>query len=231
MFSYQNSNRGSNSLYFNNTTAQSDASNLPVLYRMSNRKYSEQQTRYGLHSKLDYRLSNNHSLQWYNAYMDFANAQVRDIRSIDLSIGYNPSAGDYNLSYDTRFRWTHQTIFNSTLDGRHTFADDKLTLNWSAVYSKAFNEIPDNASVYTGTTMRSGVENPVSVTTLGGALRCWEHNSDEDMAGYLHFSYLLNRVEVSTGTLYRDKQRSNFFNQYDFRPYEESKKLSKFIII
>ncbi|OAV65157.1 Colicin I receptor precursor [Bacteroidales bacterium Barb6XT] len=34
-FSYQNSDRGSNSLYFNNTTAQSDASNLPVLYRMS----------------------------------------------------------------------------------------------------------------------------------------------------------------------------------------------------
>jgi TonB-dependent receptor len=224
--SAQNSYRGSNSLYFDSGTAQSDASNLPVLTGMSNRTYSEQQTRYGLHAKIDYRFSNNHTLQWYNAYMDFANAQVRDIRKVDLSIGYNPAAGDYNVSYDTRFRWTHQTIFNSTLKGTHTFLS-KWKADWSAVYSKAFNEMPDNATVYTGTTVRSGMESLLSVVTLGGASRRWEHNSDEDKAGYLNLSYPIERpgilLELSGGGLYRDKQRANFFNQYDFRPYDETK--------
>jgi TonB-dependent receptor len=226
-FSYQNSYRGSNSLYFDSGTTQSDASNLPVLSAMNDRKYSEQQTRYGLHAKLDYRLSENHSLQWYNAYMDFANTQVRDIRKVDLSIGYNPAAGDYNLSYSTRFRWTHQTILNSTLAGKHDFLSRKLKIGWSAVYSKALNEEPDNATVYTGTTVRSGTENPISVVTLGGASRRWEHNSDEDKAVYGTISYapeLENlTLDLSTGGLYRDKQRVNFFNQYDFRPYDETK--------
>ena len=75
--SFQNSYRGSNSLYFNNNTATSDASNLPVLTSKNERIYSERQTRYGLHAKFDYRFSPLHKLQWYNAYMDFANAQVR----------------------------------------------------------------------------------------------------------------------------------------------------------
>lgn len=226
-FSYQNSYRGSNSLYFTHETARSDASNLPVLTSMDNREYSEQQTRYGLHTKLDYRFSGKHSLQWYNAYMDFANSQVRDVRKTDLSIGYNPEEGDYNLSYNTRFRWTHQTIFNSTLSGTHAFGSGKLKLNWSAVYSKAFNEIPDNATVYTVSTVRAGNENPPSVVTLGGASRRWEHNDDEDKAAYLNAAYpfdIANTVwEISAGGLFRDKQRTNFFNQYEFRPYDETK--------
>lgn len=224
--SYQNSYRGSNSLYFSSSTATSDASNLPVLTNMNNRTYSEQQTRLGLHSLLDYRFSKNHKLQWYNAYMVFTNAQVRDARITDFSIGYNPSQEDYNLSFNTRFRWTQQDIFTSTMKGLHYFG--RFNIDWSAVYSKAHNEVPDNSTVYTVTTVRSGIENPISVTTLGGADRRWEHNSDEDKAGYLNLKYndvaiYGAKVDLSAGGLYRDKQRTNFFNQYDFRPLDESK--------
>lgn len=225
--SYQNSYRGSNSLYYVNSTATSDASNLPILTDENNRTYSERQTRYGVHAKLDYRFPAQHRLQWYNAYMDFTGAQVRDNASVNLTTGYNPSQGDYNVSFDTRFRVNRQQIFNSTLKGSHGLAADRLKIDWSAVYSKAFNKTPDNSSVYTVTTVRNHVQNPVSVVTLGGAERRWEHNSDEDRAGYLHAVYTVAagraKIEISAGGLYRDKQRVNFFNQYDFRPYDESK--------
>lgn len=225
--SFQNSYRGSNSLYFESATATSDASNLPVLTVKNDRTYSEQQMRYGLHAKFDYRLAANHQLQWYNAYMYFENSQVRDMHKTDLSIGYDPEAGDYNLSFDTRFRLTRQHIYNSTLKGFHQFARDRFKIDWSAVYSQAYNEQPDNSSVHTVSTVRGGRQNSVSVTTLGGADRRWEHNSDRDWAGYLNLSYHLKAgdgtVDLYAGGLFRDKQRANFFNQYDFRPYDESK--------
>jgi hypothetical protein len=61
---YQNSLRGSNSTYFSFNTATSDASNLPVLSSLNNRTFSEEQTRAGLHGKLDYRFSENHKLSY-----------------------------------------------------------------------------------------------------------------------------------------------------------------------
>ncbi|MDR1682973.1 MAG: TonB-dependent receptor [Candidatus Symbiothrix sp.] len=227
--SFQNSYRGSNSLLFNNSTATSDASNLPVLTGKNDRTYSEQQTRYGLHAKLDYRFSPLHKLQWYNAYMDFVNAQVRDNTKTELNIGYDPENGDYNLGFDTRFRLTHRQILNSTLKGTHYFLkNETLKIDWSAVYSQAFNEVPDNCSVYTSTRVRDGKMGSISVvTTPYGSERRWEHNSDRDLAGYFNLLYTLlsdqMKLDFSAGGMYRDKQRSNFYNNYLMLPYDESK--------
>jgi TonB-dependent receptor len=67
----------------------------------------------------------------------------------------------------------------------------------------------------------------VSVVTLGGADRRWEHNTDNDRAAYLNIVYGVAagkiKMDIFAGGLYRDKQRANFYNQYDFRPYDESK--------
>lgn len=223
---YQNSLRGSNSTYYSFTTATSDASNLPVITDLDRRTYSEEQTRAGLHGKLDYRLSENHKLQFYSAWLDFKTYQVRDEHKTDLSVGYDPDNNNYNLGYDRRFRYTHQRIFNNTLKGEHTLSK-RFAMDWSAVYSKATNEVPDNSEVHVASTVRNGVENPKSVVVLGGAERRWEHNSDEDKAGYMNFRYKSGidamPVVVSAGGMYRDKQRSNFFNEYQFRPLDESK--------
>ncbi|MDR0507671.1 MAG: TonB-dependent receptor [Dysgonamonadaceae bacterium] len=227
--SFQNSYRGSNSLYFSNTTATSDASNLPVLTNKNNRTYSEQQKRYGLHAKLDFRFSPLHKLQWYNALMDFSNMQVRDNEKTELNIGYDPENGDYNLGFDTRFRLTHQQIINSTLKGIHYFLkNEALKIDWSAVYSKAYNEIPDNSSVYTSARVKDWKINSVSVvTTPYGAERRWEHNDDKDLAGYFNANYMLlsdrMKMDFSAGGMYRDKHRTSFYNSYLFLPYDESK--------
>jgi len=54
-----------------------------------------------------------------------------------------------------------------------------------------------------------------------------EHNSDKDWAGYLNLLYALGsdnaKIDFSTGGLYRDKQRTNFYNAYLFLPYDEDK--------
>ncbi|MXV16561.1 TonB-dependent receptor [Hufsiella ginkgonis] len=224
---YQNSLRGSNGTYFSFNTATSDASNLPVLTNRSYRTFSEEQTRAGLHGKLDYRLSENHKLQFYGAFLDFGTYQVRDDRRTDLSVGYDPENNNYNLSYNRRFRYTHQQISNNTLKGDHSFFGKRFAIDWSAVYSKATNEVPDNSQVHMASTVRKGVENPKSVVVLGGAERRWEHNSDEDKAGYLNFRYSFGSesmpVIISAGGMYRDKQRTNFFNEYQFRPLDDSK--------
>ncbi|MDR3367282.1 MAG: outer membrane beta-barrel protein [Prevotellaceae bacterium] len=227
--SCRRSYRGSNSAYYGAATATSDASNLPVLTDKNDRTYSEQHTRYGLHAKLDYRFGPRHRLMWYNAYMDFGEVQVRDNRKTDLIIGYNPAQGDYNLAFDTRFRLNRQRIASSTLRGDHRPGSGALRVGWAAAYSGAFNETPDNTSIHTQATVKSGAETLTSVVTLGGADRRWERNADEDWAGYLNLAYTLAAgergvaAELAAGALYRDKRRSSFFNQYDFRPYDAGK--------
>lgn len=218
---YQNSLRGSNSKYFSSGVSTSDASNSVQISNLDNRTFSEEQTRAGLHTKLDYRFSQDHKLEFYSAFLDFKTYQVRDERNTDLSVGYDPANNSYNLTYDTRFRYTHQQILSNTLKGDHKFGD-RFSMDWSAVYSKATNEVPDNSELHLASNVTKGVESPKAVVVLGGEDVKWEHNSDEDKAGYLNFRYKLGDedmpIVISAGGMYRDKQRTTYFTSYDLRP-------------
>lgn len=163
------------------------------------RDYSAQQTRAGVHAKLDYHINSNNKLTWYNGYMDMSEAEVRE--------GHDDKEGS------VRMKWNHQYIVNSTLKGEHAFLDDDaLRLSWSAVASKAYSETPDNAEIYMQGT---------HVQTSGAARRRWEHNSDRDLAGYLDLDYKLKLdggsvFDFSLGGMFRDKKRDSFFNEYTF---------------
>ncbi|CCH55139.1 TonB-dependent receptor plug [Fibrisoma limi BUZ 3] len=215
--SYQNTYRGSNSLFFDFETV--DTLRGVTLTEQNERLYSEQQTRYGIHAKLDYRLSPRHKLQWYNAFMSLTNAQVRDTKSTQLTIGgYDLELGNATLGYSTRSRLTKQQIYTSTLQGEHKLQDN-LRLQWSAVYSEATNDVPDNTTIPLLGERKNNVE---TRTTVGNATRRWEHNSDRDLAGYLNLTYTTSiagvAVDWMAGGLYRDKQRANFYNNYQLRP-------------
>jgi outer membrane receptor protein involved in Fe transport len=175
---------------------------------ITHRYFSEQQSRMGFHAKFDYNLDKNNKLVWYNAYMNFSEAQVRDAES--------------RTSQTTRMLWNQQQILNSTLKGLHKLANNRLQLDWSAVYAKALNETPDNTQI--NVTIVNGL---YRIAQDVGALRRWEHNSDEDKAGYLNMKYFINtgksQIELSTGGLYRDKIRNSYFNEYLFRPFDENK--------
>lgn len=189
--SYLNTYRGKESqLYY-----QPGTSHNGIEYR----NYSAQQTRIGAHAKLDYHITPQHKLTWYNGYMDMSEAEVRD--------------GQDDKERAVRMKYNHQYIINSTLKGEHYFLEDNvLKLNWSAVLSKAYSETPDNAEIFLQGS---------HVSTSGAATRRWEHNSDRDKAGYIDLSYkwkLMNgsAFDFSVGGMYRDKKRDSFFNEYTF---------------
>jgi len=215
--SYQNTYRGSNSLFFDSETV--DTLRGETLTKMNERQYSEQQTRYGLHSKIDYGFNARHKIQFYNAFMNLTNVQVRDVKSTQLTIGgYDPVLGNATLGYSTRSRLIRQQIFNSTLQGKHQLTE-KLGLQWSAVYSKATNEVPDNVTVPLLGIRKNFLD---TKTTVGDASRRWEHNSDRDISAYLNLTYVQPlgdmQLEYMAGGLFRDKVRTNFYNNYQLRP-------------
>lgn len=215
--SYQRTFRGSNSAFFDIDKV--DTLSGVTLTKYNQRAYSEQQNRTGIHTKIDFKPDSRHKLQWYNAYINLKNIQVRDERSMQLTIGgYDPEKGNATMGYETRSRLTNQGIFNSTLQGEHQLSE-KLTLDWSAVYSKAIQEIPDNTKVSLTGVMQNFAEEK---TYAGDGSHRWEHNSDRDLAGYLNFTYNHQisgiPIEWKIGGLYRDKQRKNFYNNYVIRP-------------
>ena len=215
--SIQNTFRGSNSLFFNGDVA--DTLRSITLTSQAERQYSEQQNRYGLHAKFDFKANSRHKFQWYNAYLNLTNIQVRDTKTTSLGIGgYDPVLGNAALSFSSRSRLTRQRIFNTTLQGDHRITN-QFRLQWSAVYSFATNAVPDQTSVGVTGTLTNFVEK--RLYPVDGARR-WDHNSDTDLAGYANATYTTTigdySIDWQVGGLYRDKKRSNFYNNYQIRP-------------
>ncbi|MFA6060898.1 MAG: TonB-dependent receptor, partial [Taibaiella sp.] len=214
--SYQNTYRGSNSLLFDQETV--DSFSGVTLTNRNKRLYSEQQIRGGVHAKVDYHFNAKNKLQWYNAYLTLSNIQVRDAVEQQLTYGgYDPVKGNATLSYSTRSRLTQQRIYNSTLQGEHILLD-KLKVQWSAVYSRATREQPDNTTISLYGTEQNFAQ---QITFPDNSKRRWENNTDRDLSGYLNLTY--NKavagvpVDWKIGGIYRDKKRDNFYNQYQFR--------------
>jgi outer membrane receptor protein involved in Fe transport len=222
--SYQETYRGSNSTLFSSSVV--DASNkFATITGVSDRKYSEQQDRYGLHAKLDYVFDRNNKLSLYNMYTDLRSVQTRDAVSTDFSTGYNPAAGNAELGYSTRSRLSEQQIYSGTLQGDHTLIPEKLKFQWSAVYSSALNDVPDNTTISLSGKRENFIDRRTVVKTNGTSHR-WERNTDEDIAGYSDLTYTIalpeGKLDLSAGGLYRDKQRSNFYNNYTLTPANTS---------
>lgn len=213
--SYQNSYTGENSLYFKDDLSR-DGKNLPILTSMQERIYNENKRNYGIHNKLDYKLNNRHRFQLYTAYLDLETTQLREVQKTDMAVSYDPDNGNFNRTHSSRFRNNMQSLFNTTLQGDHKIGE-KLSAQWSAVYSKATNQTPDEATIVYG----NGLENfkPVrQYIDFDGSDRIWRRNSDEDKAGYLNFTYnpvlFGKKAEIISGAMYRKKNRTSFYNKY-----------------
>jgi TonB-dependent receptor len=215
--SYQNTYRGSNSTFYNNSVVGTNP--YASITSKSYREFSEQQQRTGLHGKIDYVFNKDHQISLYNVYVNLKNQQVRDAVTTTYNGVYNPTLGNAELVYDTRSRLTEQQIYNSTLHGDHKFFDDKFKVQWSAVYSSAKNEVPENTSISLNGVEQNFQRRRTSLVNTNPVTRRWERNTDQDLAGYLDLTYRItigeNKLDVMAGGLYRDKQRSSFFNNYN----------------
>lgn len=218
--SYQNTYRGSNSTFYNSAVSGTDA--YAVITSKVYREYSEQQKRWGIHGKVDYVLNQNHKIDWYNVYVNLDNIQVRDAVNTPYNGSYNPDAGNSELVYSLRSRLTQQQIYNSTLHGDHKFFAGKLKTQWSAVFSSARNAVPDNTSISLNGLQQNFEQKRTSLVNTSPVNHRWERNTDDDKAAYLDFTYTAlighTNVDFSVGGLYRDKQRSSFYNNYTLAP-------------
>ncbi len=213
---FQNTYKGSNSLFFESNVV--DTLKGVTLTTMKERNYSEQELRYAIYSKIDYRLKGRNKIQWNQAFFNLTSFQLREMQSTFLTLGgYDPVNGNASLEYETRSRTTRQKIYNNTLQGKH-FISKNLKLDWSAVYSWANSNLPDDAKV----TLNGEERNfNFARTSAKSGLRRWERHSERDLSGYLNFGFDQPigslPVKWAIGGLYRNKKRKNFYNEYEFR--------------
>jgi TonB-dependent receptor len=218
--SYQNTYRGNNSTFYNTSVTGIDE--YATITSQSKREYSEQQKRLGLHGKVDYVFDKNNKLSLYNVYVNLQNQQLRNEISTTYNGQYNPATRDAELVYTTRSRLTQQQIYNSTLHGDHKLFNDKFKVQWSAVYASAKNEVPENTTISLNGIQDDFQQKRLSLVNTSPVNYRWERNTDVDKAGYLDLTYSIlegpKKLDFTVGGLYRDKQRSSFFNNYTLAP-------------
>ncbi len=188
------------------------------------RTYSTQTNRIGLQNRIDYIFDNRNKISLFNLYLHQNEFETRF--TPDSTVGLNSSGSAATVSPEYRRRWQIQDIYNATLQGDHQLSG-RVNLNWSGVYSIAQQKIPDMATVSSDeyVTYNKGgaptVEDSVPVGTENVMTRTWQHNKDQDWAGYLNLTYkptiLRQDVEFELGGMYRYKTRDNYYAEYDFQ--------------
>ena len=209
--SYQHTYRGSNSSFFrlNGQPGPDPAPNTPIFEFVEKRIYSNEQARTGLNLKLDYAFNQYNKLSLYSLFMQLDDWQHRNLYGNQLT-----QFGDVSISERSVFR--RQNIYNTTLQGDHRLMP-KLNLNWSAVYSLAKSQTPDwtDQSVTYRTSPGADGKPVESARYIDPVSHIWTHNQDRDLTGYLNLTYTYSpTIELAAGGLYRDKDRSNFYNDY-----------------
>jgi len=216
---YQNTYKGTNSNFFEDEMLQTEST--LRLTSIKNRIYSESQFQYGLHGKFDYTFSKNHKIEWYNFLVYNSTMQVRQSTNTNFKLFYEPDLGNLDLSYQTRTRTTNQNIFASTLQGNHTL-NSNISLNWTAIYSQAGLQRPDQLYINLDNLRQNYVDN-INIDGDGSDRR-WEHNSDQDISANFNLKYQPNflnkKLKMQTGGLFRNKNRDNFYVNYKLKPID-----------
>ncbi|MBA3828569.1 MAG: carboxypeptidase-like regulatory domain-containing protein [Taibaiella sp.] len=220
--SYQNTFKGTNTLFFK-PAAEPSVYNVPQFDDIELRKYSTQETRIGLHTKIDYQLNDRNLITLYGLYLRLDQQENRDYIDTTAS-GENrngPGLGPITLKDRTAFR--KQAIKNLTLQGKHRLADN-LIIDWSGALSQANADVPDlsQLSVATNTVLDSAHQIHQTNTLFTSISHTWESTRDQDIQGFLNITYtprLLNKkIEFKGGGMYRHKERSNYYNDYTIKP-------------
>ena len=205
--SNQNTNSGSDQ-FVAVPRAQPNPGTIPGFETRESRMYSTHQNRLGIHNKIDYKIDKNNIISLYNAYFELDKYISRHSEETSLSTGVG------NLVVKDRSQTQLERIYSSMLKGYHTITN-QLFVDWSAVYSKAWAINPDDVQLQVNSTDPS---NPI----LQSLKHKWQHNSDQDVSGYLNVTWnpleFDKNLEVKAGGMYRHKTRENYYNEYTLEP-------------
>jgi hypothetical protein len=219
--SYQNTFKGSNSIFFL-PSIQPGENNTPVITDLQLRKYSTQDTRTGLHTKIDYEFNKKNYLSLYALYLQLNELQTRNITDTSVQTD-RTGAGTGQVDYSTRAAFSKQVIKNITLQGKH-FITDNFKIDYSLVYSVAEKDVPDMTELQTTANayLDTNGNSVASQQRLVSLDKSWESTIDKDRSAYLNITYTPyifgKGVVFMTGGMYRNKQRSNYYNDYTLVP-------------
>ncbi len=217
--SFQNTRRGADSEWYDVTLGRTGSQRV-ALDDFQERESSTLQQRYAGHLRLDYRLGEDNNLGLYVGRYQFNSFLTREITETTVDgRNFDPENGNLLFKNQLRTRSTYQTITTASLQGDHSLSPS-LSTNWSAAFSLAENERPDNVSFTTIRELRNFEDVPGLVDRRNS--RRWENHSDRDISLYLNFSYkpaIINeKTEIRFGGLFRDRERESYFNRYTFDP-------------
>ena len=208
--SYQHTYRGSNSTFLRlyGQPAPDPVPNTPQFEFVEQRTYSNEQARLGLNLKTDYVFNEANKLSLYGLFMQLDDTQHRTVLG-----NQTVQIGDVTTTDRSVFR--RQNVSNATLQGDHALTP-KLKLNWSAVYSLAKSQTPNWTDLSVTSRNSQGTDGkPVSTLYINSVNYIWTRNTDRDLTGYANLTYnLLPTVELSAGGMFRDKDRANYYNDY-----------------
>lgn len=227
--SYQNSYKSYSSI-FNPGDQYFDETGTEGTLRIKHaelRDYSTHTTRLGLNGKLDYRINSANRIEANGFYAVLDEAQTR-LTTDTLQPAPRVGVGTGQVWWYSRSRYQHQTIASASLKGDHAILPG-LKFNWTGVYSKANNNVPDLAEYeidggyYADGTNPQPYQHPLKTTDYH---RIWESNSDRDVSGYGNLAYS-NKIAhipftLSAGGMYRSKHRDNQYEDYQLRTVPNS---------
>ncbi len=208
--SYQHTYRGSESTFLRlyGQPAPDPVPNTPQFEFVEQRKYSNEQARLGLNLKTDYVFNRANKLSLYGLFMQLDDNQHRTVLG-----NQTVQIGDVTTTDRSVFR--RQNVYNATLQGDHELIP-KLKLNWSAVYSLAKSQTPSWTDLSVTARNSQGTDGKTITTRyINDFNYYWTRNNDRDLAAYVNLIYnVLPTFELSVGGLYRDKNRDNYYNDY-----------------
>jgi outer membrane receptor protein involved in Fe transport len=229
---YQNSYRGSNSQVLLPSSQMGAAStreasmNNGMLVQFADyngRQFSTQITRIGAHVFADYKLDKKNTFTLYNGLVQMTEIQTRHQIDTVLEKTRTAGPGTGEVHEQDRSRMTTQTIYNTTLQGKHQLRYN-IKVDWSLVYSIAKSETPDWAQFERQHTVSKDIAGNqlFTNTSINAMTSRWMHNTDQDKSGYMNISWTPKifqyDVEFSTGGMVRFKNRNAFYQEYNLQP-------------
>lgn len=215
--SFQNSYKPVSN-YFYNPAVNSFEGNPLIMRELIERETSSQIQRFAFHTKLDYSLSENHTIGLYAGKYLLNEFRVREQQLRDNFV----IAQSYVVYPLTRVTNTYQDITTIDLSGQHNFSR-YFSANWNAVYSLASNDRPDDGVFSRAAQFDSNLNQATNEIVYFQGVRnsrAWERNTDSDISFYADLSYDLSRISqgsrVSVGGVARFKERDNFYNYYNY---------------
>ena len=213
--SYQHLYKGSTSLFYppNGDPQPIPVANTPVFGVIEYRTYSNLQNRLGTHLKFNYDINEKNKISFYTAYFQLDLTQHRFLES-GLAAYLHIPGQDYN--YDRSY-FERQTVWSNALQGKHQLTN-KLSVDWSAVYSQAKSLVPVWIDFQYSDILdyNSGGQLLSESKVIQDFPLNFTHATETDHSGYLNAHYKINdELTFSAGGLYRHKTKVNLFESYE----------------